>query len=207
MEENFTMEAYRSANQQKHQVSDQRGMLPHSKLRAMFNDLSSTHSSPTEVSSQFESYREGFDYLYLALQRVASQRLARGNKRPALSSKIRSPPRTLKAETKTKGKATAVPSARNSQVKPPQTKHLNSFEARAKRPKRVLYTESDSSDSEEEYQQEEPKTEMDAIREASGVIQCYHILLIALVTGIECHSRRQFERPSMFRLRHFTPFQ
>ena len=45
---------------------------------------------------------------------------------------------------------------------------MKSFEALARRPNRVPYLESDSSDSEHEEQQEEPKTEMDAIKEARG---------------------------------------
>ena len=59
-------------------------------------------------------------------------------------------------------------SAGKSRAKSQQTKHLKSFEALARRPDRVSYPESDSSDSEHEGQQDVPKTEMDAIKEASG---------------------------------------
>lgn len=62
MEEDFTMEAYHADDQRSNQVSDQRVTSPPTRLRAVFNDLSSTHSSPTEVSSHFESHGEGSDY-------------------------------------------------------------------------------------------------------------------------------------------------
>lgn len=86
--------------------------------------------------------------------------------------------------TKAKGKVQTVSSAGKSQAKPQQTKHLKSFEALAKRPDRVPYPESDSSDSEHEGQQDVPKTEMDAIKEASGFAQCYHTPLTLHLTGI-----------------------
>lgn len=54
-------------------------------------------------------------------------------------------------------------------------KHLKSIEALAKRPNRVPYLESDSSDSEHE-QQEEPMTGMDAIKEARGFVAVPHTL-------------------------------
>jgi hypothetical protein len=171
MEEDFTIEAYHAADQWDNQASDQKAMLPHTRFRAVFNDLSSTHSSPTEVSLRFESHEDGLDYL--TIQRVASQRVARGIKRQALSPRNKSPPMTLRTETKSKGKVTTVSSAGKSQARPQQTKHLKSFEALMKRPNRVPYPESDSSDSEHEGQQDAPKTEMDAIKEASGFV---HVL-------------------------------
>ena len=161
------MEAYHTIDQ-RNDVSDQKVMLPHTRLRTIFDNLSSTHSSPTEVGSRFESHEEGLDYL--ALQRVASQRIARGTKRPALSPKNYSPPKNIKAETKAKAKSTTVSCASRPQAKPRQTKHLKSFEALAKGPNRVPYLESDSSDSGQEEQQEQPKSEMDAIKEASGIV-------------------------------------
>ena len=157
------MEAYYAADH-----SDQRIILPNTRLRAVFNDLSSTHSSPTEVSLRFESHKDGLDYP--TIQRVALQRIARGIKRPVLSPKNKSPPKTLRPEKKSKGKVTTVSSAGKSQTKPQQTKHLKSFESLVKRPDRFTYPESDSSDSEQERQQEVPKTEMDAIKEASGFV-------------------------------------
>ena len=165
MGEDFTMEAYYATDH-----SDQRIILPNTRLRTVFNDLSSTYSSPTEVSLRFESHEDGLDYP--TIQRVALQRIARGIKRPVLSPKNKSLPKikTLRPETKSKGKVTTVPSAGKSQAKPQQTKHLKSFEALVKRPDRFPYPESDSSDSEQERQQEVPKTEMDAIKEASGFV-------------------------------------
>ncbi len=183
------MEAYHAADQQNNQVSDQRVMSPHTRLRAVFNDLSSTHSSPTEVSSRLESHGEGLDYL--TIQRVASQRIARGIKHPAPSPKNKSPLKTLRTVTKAKGKVITVSSAGKSQAKPQQTKLLRTFEALAKRPDRIPYPESDSSDSEPEGQQDVPKTEMDAIKEASGSAPVLHTPLIPHLTGIECHPRRQ----------------
>jgi len=168
MEEDFTTEAYYAADQRNNQVVDQRVMSRHTRVRALFDDLSSTHSSPTEVSLRFDSHEVGLDYL--AIQRVASQRIARGVKRPALFPKNQSPPKTLKSETKVKGKATTVSSAGKSQARSQQMKHLKSFEALAKRLNQVSYPESDSSDSEQEEQQVVPKTEMDAIKEASGFV-------------------------------------
>ena len=58
MEEDFAMEAYHTADQRNNQVSDQRVMSPHTRLRAIFSDPSSTHSSPTEVSSRLVAQRE-----------------------------------------------------------------------------------------------------------------------------------------------------
>jgi len=165
MEEDFTIEAYHAADRWNNQASDQSVMLPHTRFRAAFNDLSSIHSSPTEVSLRFESRGDGVGYH--TTQRVASQRIARGIKRPALSPRNKSPPKTLRIETRSKGKVTTVSSAGKSQARRQQTKHLKSFESLVKRPDRVPYPESDSSDSEQEGQQEVPKTEMDAIKEAS----------------------------------------
>jgi len=56
------------------------------------------------------------------------------------------------------------------QAKLQQMKQMKPVEALARRPNRIPYLESDSSDSEQEEQQEEPKTEMDAIREARGFV-------------------------------------
>lgn len=119
----------------------------------------------------FQIPRGGHDYL--TFQRVALQRIARG--RPVLSSKNHSPPKTLKSETKAKAKVTTVPGAGKPQAKSQQMKHLKSIEALAKRPNRVPYLESDSSDSEHE-QQEEPMTGMDAIKEARGFVAVPHTL-------------------------------
>lgn len=58
MEEDFTIEAYYTTDQQNDQVSDQRVMLPHTRLRAVFDEISSTHSSPTEVSVRFKSHED-----------------------------------------------------------------------------------------------------------------------------------------------------
>jgi hypothetical protein len=127
------------------------------------------HSQQSDRSEfAFRLHKEGLDYL--ATQRIASQRIARGIKRSALSPKIQSPSRTLRAETKAKGNFATVSRPGKSQAKPQQTKHLKSFEALAKRSHRVPYPESDSSDSEQGEQQEVPKTEMDAIEEASGFV-------------------------------------
>ena len=167
MEEDFAIEAYYAADEPNDQVSDQRVLLPHPRLRAVFNNLSSTHSSPTEVRPHFESH-EGPDCL--ALQRVASQRIARGSKRPALSTKNDSAPKALKVKTKTKGEVVTVSNAGKYQAKPQQTKNMKSSEALTKRLTRVPYLESDSSDSEQEEQEEVPVTEMDAIKEASSFV-------------------------------------
>ena len=64
MEEDFTIEAYHAADQRNDQVSDQRVVLPRTRLRPVFNEISSTHSSPTEVSSRFESHEGDLTTLF-----------------------------------------------------------------------------------------------------------------------------------------------
>jgi hypothetical protein len=91
----------------------------------------------------------------------------------SLSSKRHPLPKALKAETKAIGKVATVSSAGKSQAKLQQTKNINLLEAPAKRPTQVPYTETDSSDSEQGEQEEQevpPKTEMDAIKEASWFV-------------------------------------
>jgi hypothetical protein len=75
IEEDFTMEACRATDQWNKQVSDQRVILPHTRLRAVFNDLSSTHSSPTEVSLRFDYIKRDLTTLLPSVSRHSVSRV------------------------------------------------------------------------------------------------------------------------------------